>query len=706
MTFLSPLLLIGLAAAAIPLIIHLFNFRRPKRVDFSSLAFLHEIQKSTMQRVRIKQWLLLALRTLAIALLVMAFARPTLTVDLVGSLGGRGRTSTAIVLDNSLSMQLRDGSGSYLEQARSIAAALIEEMQSGDELYLIPTVTSTPSVTPHQNQSSALEALMSLESREGRMVLNQAVAYASELLETSANPNREIYVLSDLQASTFSDSVQAAIETETVLSLIPIGSRTHDNIAISDVEVLSRILSQGDVVRMEATLINYSERPVEDVVLSLYLEGERVARATTRLAAGEITRVPIAVTPRRAGWLGGQVEIRDSDFRSDDVRRFTLFIPEERRILVVGGLASTTAFIELALSEEVTGRRVRFDVERIEETALARATLGAYDTVVLTGVTDLSSGERAALLEYVRVGGGLLIFPGEDLVISDYNDLLGALGGGRIESISSPLGGDVSVAGFDQFDAEHALFEGMFEKNQTGRPPRLEQPDIFRMLMYRPGNGTEQTLIRLSGNRSFLQELRHERGSALLFAVAPEEEWSDFPVSGLFIPLLYRSIYYLSAGGSVMGEGFATGAAAQIRLAGISSSATVTVDAENGDRYIPELRRSPGTTLALIGSGFLSTGLYNVVVDGQVISRFVVHSIPEESILKSLDVEDAAQKLRSAVAHPVRVLNLSSHDTETVKAQLVTVRSGVELWNVFMMLALVTLLAEMLVEKKWRPEAA
>ena len=119
---------------------------------------------------------------------------------------------------------------------------------------------------------------------------------SAKSVETSANPNREIYVLSDLQASTFSDSVRAAIETETVLSLIPIGSRIHDNIAISEVEVLSRILSQGDVVRMEATLINYSERPVEDVVLSLYLEGERVARATTRLAGGEITRVPIAVT--------------------------------------------------------------------------------------------------------------------------------------------------------------------------------------------------------------------------------------------------------------------------------------------------------------------------------------------------------------------------------------------------------------------------
>lgn len=93
MTFLNPLLLLGLAAAAIPLIIHLFNFRRPRRVDFSSLVFLHELKKSTMQRVRIKQWLLLALRTLAIASVALAFARPTMTGPVAGTLGGSGRTT-------------------------------------------------------------------------------------------------------------------------------------------------------------------------------------------------------------------------------------------------------------------------------------------------------------------------------------------------------------------------------------------------------------------------------------------------------------------------------------------------------------------------------------------------------------------------------------------------------------------------------------
>ena len=155
-----------------------------------------------------------------------------------------------------------------------------------------------------------------------------------------------------------------------------------------------------------------------------------------------------------------------------------------------------------------------------------------------------------------------------------------------------------------------------------------------------------------------------------------------------------------------MGEEYAVGSAAQIRLPGISTSAAVAVNSENGDSYIPELRRAPGNTLALIGSGFLSVGLYDVVVDGQIVRRFAVHPVPEESILEPLEGAEAAAELTRTVGHRVTLLDLSMNDTETLKAQLVTVRTGVELWNVFMMLALVTLLAEMLVEKKWRPEAA
>src|SRR5690625_5166287 len=101
MTFLNPLALLALAAAAIPLVVHLFNFRRPRRIDFSSIEFLRTVEKSTMQRVRVQEWLLLLLRTLAVACLVLSFARPILSGGDAASVVQRGRHATAIVIDAS-----------------------------------------------------------------------------------------------------------------------------------------------------------------------------------------------------------------------------------------------------------------------------------------------------------------------------------------------------------------------------------------------------------------------------------------------------------------------------------------------------------------------------------------------------------------------------------------------------------------------------
>lgn len=706
MIFLNSLFLMGLAAAAIPLIIHLFNFRKPRRVEFSSLTFLHELEKSTMQRVRIKQWLLLALRMLAIAALVFSFARPTLTGDYVGSLGGHGLSSMVVVLDNSASMELRDGSGAYIEQARTIGAALIDEMQSGDEVFVLPTISSQTTVAAFQNREGAISALLGVEVAPGRMRLTASLRRAADLLVSSANPNREIFVLSDLQASTLVDSIDADIQDNIQIFLIPIGERDHDNIAITELQVLSRILSVGQVVRMEATLANYGKRSVSNLVVSVFLGGERVGQATVDLSAEEIVNLPLAVTPRSTGWLKGRVEIQDAEYSSDDSRAFTLFIPEERNLLIVGGRSARTEYLELALSEDLTDSGVRFSVDRIDETGLAGISLGPYDAVILAGVADLSSGERAAIVQYTQAGGGLLVFPGNDMVLEDYNALFTDLGAGQIEGVAESADSGALVAGFEGLDAEHPLFEGMFEISGDGRPPVLEQPDIRRMILYRPGSGFDQMLIRTSGDRSFLQEVRSGLGSMLLYAVAPEESWGDFPVRGLFVPLLYRSIYYLSAGGSVTGEEFIAGEAAQLRLTGQPEGTVIELVSETGDSYTPELRRVPGAILASVEMGFLRPGIYDVNQAGSLIRRLVVHPVPEESVLDTYLPDEALESISAAVGKKVFRLDLKNSERAELIARLNTARSGLELWNVFLMLALVTLLAEMLIEKKWRPEAA
>lgn len=713
MAFLNPLLLIGLVAAAIPIIIHLFNFRRPRRVDFSSLVFLKELQKSTMRRVRVKQWLLLALRTLAIACLVLAFARPTLTGGLAGTLGSRAASSTAIVLDNSLSMTLRDAEGAYLAQAKQLAADLAAAMRPGDEAFLLTTAmpaSARPAALP--GGSAALGALGEVEAMPGAMPLEGALRRAAERLREAANPNRQVYLISDVQRSTLLDSAldsaTAPAPGDVRARLLPVGRRAYGNVAVTDVRVVSRIVEVGQPVEIEATLTNFGGEPLTDYVASVYLEGERVAQATADLAPGAARRVAFTATPQARGWLSGEVHIEDDAFSADNLRYFTLHVPERRRLLVVQGQGQRTGYLDLALSPDLTQGRIPFDVETIQESALAAAPLGTYDAVVLVGPRDLSSGEVGALARYVREGGGLLLFPSQEARAEDYNALLSSLGGGTFSGFSGALGSGQSIAAFDRVDREHPLFEGVFETSGPRGAAPVESPEIYYAMNYTPASGTEQTLIELSSGFPFLGEIRDGRGVAFLMAVPPDLRWSDLPQRGLFIPLLYRAIYYLSSSESVAGEQLVVGEPGELRLTGVESEEPLRLVAPDGEALRPEQRNLFGATLLQVGaSDVRAPGIYDVRAGDRLVRRIAFNLDRRESDLRTSEPEAAAEALAEASGLGVDVWDAAQargEETELAEA-LVTERSGVELWNVFLLLALGFLVAETFVAKQWRPEA-
>ena len=137
MTFLNPAVLFGLLAASIPILIHLFNLRKLKRIEFSTLAFLKELQKNKIRKVKLKQWILLALRVLIILFLVLAFARPTLKGLAIGGTTSAAKTTAVFIIDDTFSMSVIDNQGSLLNQAKATAKSLLKNFQEGDEAALI-----------------------------------------------------------------------------------------------------------------------------------------------------------------------------------------------------------------------------------------------------------------------------------------------------------------------------------------------------------------------------------------------------------------------------------------------------------------------------------------------------------------------------------------------------------------------------------------
>ena len=699
MSFLNPAALLALAAVAVPLFLHFFNLRQPRTVEFSSLDFVKELQESTVQRVRIKEWLLLLLRMLAIACLVLAFAQPTLTSDL-GGMGASVPTTHALVVDNSLSMTADGEGGSYFDQATRTAEGVLETVEEGDEVLLWPTARAGQSrPDPVSNVGVVRQALANLEPRAGASALSRAIVEAAGQSDT---PRTVVYVMSDLQASTLGDSVATDVPDGVQVQLLPLETRTQSNVAITDVTVTSRIAEVDQPVQLEATLVNHGPEPLDDYVSSVYLAGDRVAQATATLEPGLETTVSFTVTPQTRGWLEGAVVTEDDDVPVDDRHHFTLHVPEERRVLLVRGEGQRTKYLDLALSSEMIESRIAFRTTAIEENALASAELGQYDAVLLAGPRSLSSGEVEALTRYVDRGGGLLLFPNAQARPEDYNALFGALDAGSFRGFSGALSADRTVASFGRVDLEHPLFEGVFSQERRREDASVEQPNIHYVMNFRPSGQSGQTLIELSNGFPFLHEVRHGGGRLLVTAVAPTRDWSELPVRGLFVPLLYRSVYYLSASTSVAGEQLVAGRPAELRVTGVAPDASLRLRGPGGIEVTPEQRTLFGATLLQIGETLTEPGVYDVQAGTTQVRRVAVNVDPAESDLQAASSAEASETLRTTTGAPVQAVD-AAEDGEVAET-LRTQRAGTEIWDVFLLLALLFLAAEMLVASQWAPE--
>lgn len=690
MTFLNPFVLLGLAAAAIPIVVHLFNFRRPQRLDFSTLRFLQAVEATALRRVRIRQWLLLALRTLTLAFLVLAFARPTRTAAWNAALADRGAKSLAVVLDNSRSMTLRDAAGARLEGARDAARAVLDATHAGDERTVVPTAMPPDfRPVPFTTAGPALDLVASLPDAAGAETLTQAVARAASVLDGAVHPRREIAIVTDLQAATFTDSSSARLPDDVHLVLLPVGARTPVNTAVTDVRVESRILEPGRPVEIVATVQRWGGR-AGTVGASLLLDGRRVAETAVDLVPGRPSTARFTVTPRARGWTGGEVRIEPDDAEWDDARFFALHVPPPPRVLLAAGEGQRADLVSLALG--VAAERGGLVVTETTEAGLAAADLDRVDAVVLVGPASLGA-TAGRLASFVAAGGGVLAFPGDEP--EALNVLLSAVGGGQISGTLGASDGP-SLGGLAETDTDHPLFAGVFDT----ATPTPESPDVRRAIRYAPGGGDESTLMRLSAGPPLVQDVRHGNGRVLLAGVAADPSWSDLPLRGLFVPLVYRSVAFLSAGAAVdAGDDLIAGAGGQLRVEGVEPGTGLRLVAPDGTATQPAQRAVPGGVLVDVDAAADRPGLYRVMQGARVLRVVAVNEPARESDPTPLDADEAARRLEQITGRPVRVVD----DAAAMAAS--GGDAGVPVWTVFLALALVCLVAETVVATAGRRNA-
>ncbi len=716
MVFLNPLVLFGLAAAAIPLILHLLNLRKLRTIEFSTLTFLKELQQTRIRRLKLRQLLLLLIRTLLIAFIVLAFARPALHGTMFGGFGSHANSTIVFILDDSFSMMGADEHGEYFKQAKDAAGKLVDLLKEGDEAYLLK-LSDLPraSVSPATHDFGALRTVI----REARATMirrsaGEAIRLSESLLRDSRNANKEVYLISDMQQTLFSDGAAApkapqdsTFDPSVKLFTVEIGSKPVPNLGIDSVEVRTQIFEKNKPVKVYASIRNFSGVPVRDYVASVFLDGARAAQGNISAGAWESTGKEFSVTPKKSGFARGYAELESDALEPDNRRYFTLAVPERIGVAMVSGGAQDVRYISLAVQAGRTGEGGGLLVNVSESTPqkFPFVNLKDIDVLVISNVRSFSAADADKIAAFVKRGGGCIIFPGSDIDRDHYNSvLLPPLGIPPLEGLTTndartPLS-------FRAVDLDHPLFATMFEE-QGRTKGAVESPSILKALRHHTGR-QGRTLISLSDGGAFLSEYRAGGGRVLLFAVAPDLSWSDFPIKGLFAPLIYRSLIYLSSLGEAI-PAYTVGDEPAVSLRNspdLKGGAYSLVSPDGSGELIHSAVQTQGisSTATLFRLRRLITpGFYEIIGGADTLTVFGVNTDRRESDTRKISGEDLGKFWKRAGISAAAVRSIDR--TDQLQTTILQLRYGVELWKHCIGLALLLALLEMAVARDGRAAA-
>lgn len=685
--FLNSTVLFAAAAALIPLLIHLFSKRRVKIVEFSSLKHLREMQKRQVRRLKVRQLLLLLLRMLIILAVVLAFARPTTEG---GNVGSHASVSAVILFDNSASMNRYVADGNLFEIARKRTERLLESFGESDEVRLLPLNQPAAFDETRRFVSAAVasEQLAELEPGHGIADLQTALGRAAELMDRASNLNKEIYVVTDRQRRSLPDSGLGQNSGAHVF-LVSLPVEPVDNVGVTAVDLGGQLLMPGQEFEIVASVRNYGDRDRDDLIASLYLDGRRVAQTDVTVTSQGEEAVRFRQSVGRGGFHSGWVELSDDKFPGDNRYYFTFRIPDQFNVLVIEGDQSAR-YISLALVPSGDLERY-WSVKRAAPDELGSVNPGDYDVIVLAGMPVLPGSYADRLKAAVRRGTALFATynptTDADSLNAQWSEVTGVV-------VDQAARTDFTRAGYytlESAEIDHPVF-AIFGFDQ-GELPELKFYTLPRV--HTVAGAT--TLALFSGQRPALVETTYGDGRVLTIPAPLGPAYSDMTGHAFFVPLVSRMAEYLAADlssydVSLYSQPMTT---RTISVSG-SLSGSMALIAPDSSQYFLAPEEDKGSLL-LRARPTVEPGIYHVRHLGQEIDRFAINIDPAEADLEAADMDRFAQAIGAPDYNEVP-------EGVDMAGLIAEFRYGKELWQVFLWIAALLLLIEMLLSRGAAPE--
>jgi hypothetical protein len=534
--FLTPLFLLGLTALAVPVLIHLTQRERKSVVEFPSLMFLRKIPYESVQRRRIRDWLLLALRLGAIALIVMAFARPFLRGTDVAAAAG-GARDIVVLLDRSYSMGYAD----TWSRAQTAAAQAIQSATPADRISLVLFAdTAEVALRSTPDRSRAVGEINAATPGPGSTKYGPALKLAGSLLAESLLPRKEVILVSDFQRGGWQPDDTLRLPDGTTLTTAVVEGAQGANLALAPVALLrSREAGQPERVTVTANVINRTGTAAADVPIHLEMDGRIVQDLKVSVApaaSASVSFAPVTITAPntraavRLGAAGGQAI---DALARDNVFNFTVTPAAPVPVMAVSqGPSDATLYLTRALA---IGEAPRFDTSLQSPEALAGDAMNRARVIMLNDV-PIGDSVAAKLVTFVEGGGGLLMAVGQRATWPS----------SRAAWLPASIGPPVdrtrgAAARLSGMDYGHAIFEPF-------RAPRSGDFSTARFYSYRTLGAAKDAsvLARFDTGEPALVERAAGRGRIIMYASTLDLNWNDLALKPMFLPFVHQLGRHLS----------------------------------------------------------------------------------------------------------------------------------------------------------------
>jgi hypothetical protein len=563
-----------LAAAAIPLMIHLWSRRRYREMSWAAVEYLLAAVRSSRRRLRMEQWLLLAVRTLLVMLIVLAVAEPFF--ERVGFAFVAGDpTHRVLVIDGSYSMGYKPTDKSRFERAKELARRIVEESLQGDGFTLI-LMSSPPRVVvgnPVFERRGILQELDNLRLPHTTLDLAVTLGKVEEVLAAARREHprltrEEVYFLSDLgRVGWLPEASDSAAQAEVrqraqrlaesaSLVVIDVGQAESENLAITALTTERSFATPNRDVQFQVQLKNYGRQPRTRQAVELLVDGRRVKQQTVDLPAGGEAAASFSYRFETAGDHALEARLASDLLDVDNHRFLAMPVKQAVQVLCVDGRPSgqsvdgAAGMLALALAPQGdTSSRMPIEPRVVPESALLESDLSRYDCIFLADVAQFTSNEARILDSYLRGGGNLVIFLGEQVVAESYNRRLGGQLPGQPRVLPARLGEVVAVdAKRPQRlnpDYTHPIVRDFRSREKAGL---LTTPIHKYVKLQVPRNSRAKVPLRSGDGDPLIVEEPIGRGRVVLVATSADTSWTLMPVWPSYVPIVQELVAFTVGG--------------------------------------------------------------------------------------------------------------------------------------------------------------